>query len=456
MIKHIPKNKIILAGGDCVIVLISFYICYALRTKEYVHVISDYTCASFLSLFLIVFTIYLADIYSIKNNLGCASIASRLAVALIIAYGLIAAFLYGLNLWYFSRIALAYSAVVIFSFMLAWRLGYYIICKYHEVPSRVLVIGAGSMGRFLCGILSTSNDYEIVGYLDDDDEKINMNIGSSKVIGRTSELLHLVETGNINEIVIAINEVKTLSLFRELINIKFSGIEVSGMLGFCEKVSLKVPVFYLSDSWLSYAEFYGISKNIYNTIVKNAFDKIAAVSGIVALFPLMIIVSIAIKIDSRGPAFFKQERGGEGTRVFQAHKFRTMEWRNGSKSSHEGSMTISRVTRIGKILRFFRIDEIPQLWNVLMGDMSVIGPRALVKEEVRHFSDKVPYFSLRHAIKPGITGWAQVNYRHGANVEDGIEKLQYDLYYIKNLSIILDLHIIVKTIRVMCFGKGAR
>ncbi len=121
-----------------------------------------------------------------------------------------------------------------------------------------------------------------------------------------------------------------------------------------------------------------------------------------------------------------------------------------------GTKNDSRITRVGKILRFFRIDELPQLWNVIKGEMSIVGPRSLIKEEVKEFSEKVPYFDLRHSIKPGITGWAQINYKHGKEVEDGIEKFQYDRYYIKNLSPILDLHILLETMKVMLFGRGAR
>ena len=190
--------------------------------------------------------------------------------------------------------------------------------------------------------------------------------------------------------------------------------------------------------------------------MKRLFDIFISLLGLVILSPVLLTFMYLVYRQDKHSPFYVAPRVGKNGVMFKMLKLRSMSVnadRNGVDST---SADDSRITPIGHKIRRYKLDEFTQLWNVLMGDMSVIGPRALVKEEVRHFSDKVPYFSLRHAIKPGITGWAQVNYRHGANVEDGIEKLQYDLYYIKNLSIILDLHIIVKTIRVMCFGKGAR
>jgi lipopolysaccharide/colanic/teichoic acid biosynthesis glycosyltransferase len=165
---------------------------------------------------------------------------------------------------------------------------------------------------------------------------------------------------------------------------------------------------------------------------------------------------LAIKLDSKGPVFFKQERVGKNAKNFKMIKFRTMRLGMEEERALAGLKIDPRITRVGKVLRFFRIDEIPQLWNVIKGDMSLIGPRSLIKTEVVEFLNKVPYFIFRHAIKPGITGWAQVNYKHGPNIADATEKLQYDLFYMKNLSPVLDLHILLKTIRAVLFGRGAR
>jgi len=190
--------------------------------------------------------------------------------------------------------------------------------------------------------------------------------------------------------------------------------------------------------------------------VKMVIDKVLAIFGIIVSFPLAVLVSIAIKTTSGGPVFFSQERIGVNAKTFKIVKFRTMECGQEKERNFAGSKADPRITSVGRVLRFFRIDEIPQLWNVLKGDMSVIGPRSLIKDEVEEFTSKVPYFFLRHSIRPGITGWAQVNYKHGACVEDSIEKLQYDLFYIKNLSFNLDFHIFLKTVKAVIFGRGAR
>ncbi len=190
--------------------------------------------------------------------------------------------------------------------------------------------------------------------------------------------------------------------------------------------------------------------------MKRVVDVSLSLCGLVVSLPLMALLCIAVRLDSPGPALFVQKRIGRQERPFELYKFRTMRHGSENERAYAGRKDDPRITRVGKVLRLFRLDELPQLWNVLKGEMSLIGPRALMEEEVREFNPAVPYFSLRHTVRPGITGWAQVNYRHGATKEDALEKLQYDLYYLKNMSFLLDLDIKLKTVRVVLFWKGAR
>jgi exopolysaccharide biosynthesis polyprenyl glycosylphosphotransferase len=200
----------------------------------------------------------------------------------------------------------------------------------------------------------------------------------------------------------------------------------------------------------------GARRSVYTRRVKRVVDVSLSLCGLVVSLPLMALLCIAVRLDSPGPALFVQKRIGRQERPFELYKFRTMRHGSENERAYAGRKDDPRITRVGKVLRLFRLDELPQLWNVLKGDMSLIGPRALMEEEVREFNPAVPYFSLRHTVRPGITGWAQVNYRHGATKEDALEKLQYDLYYLKNMSFLLDLDILLKTVRVVLFGKGAR
>jgi lipopolysaccharide/colanic/teichoic acid biosynthesis glycosyltransferase len=176
----------------------------------------------------------------------------------------------------------------------------------------------------------------------------------------------------------------------------------------------------------------------------------------VLLSPLFILVAAAVKLDSEGPALFSQSRLGINGEIFSLLKFRSMRVGLENDRAHAGSRNDPRITRVGRVIRRFRIDELPQIWNVFKGEMSFVGPRALMEEEVDVFQRTIPFFSIRHAIRPGITGWAQINYPHGASEEDALAKLEYDLYYLKNLSPILDIVILLKTIRTVLLGKGAR
>jgi lipopolysaccharide/colanic/teichoic acid biosynthesis glycosyltransferase len=241
-----------------------------------------------------------------------------------------------------------------------------------------------------------------------------------------------------------------------LVEAKFSGVAVYEMPSFYEQSAGKIPVLHTNEMWVGYADIYGVKSNLYNVKVKKIIDKSFAVLGLIIALPLMCLISILIKMDSRGPVFYRQQRVGFNGLVFDLIKFRSM--RDGADTEREfaGNKNDPRITRLGHIIRLFRMDEIPQLWNVFKGDMSFIGPRALMAEEVQTFTSKIPYFNLRQSIRPGITGWAQINYPHGTLEKDALEKLQYDLYYIKNVTFLLDFYIVLRTIRTVLFGKGAR
>ncbi len=245
-------------------------------------------------------------------------------------------------------------------------------------------------------------------------------------------------------------------LFKQIVQAKFNGVEIYDMLSVYQSITGKIPVLHTNDRWLWDADIYGIKKNLYNTKIKAVLDKFFAVTGIILSSPVMLITAVLIKLDSKGPVFYSQQRVGKDGKIFTLFKFRSMRADAETEGAVWAEKNDSRVTSIGRIIRLLRIDEIPQMWNVLKGDMSFIGPRPERPEFVECLSKEIPYYSLRNSVKPGITGWAQVNYRYGASKEDSLEKLQYDLFYIKNVSLILDIIILFVTIRVVLFGRGAR
>jgi len=255
---------------------------------------------------------------------------------------------------------------------------------------------------------------------------------------------------------VAITHTIRPEVYKELIAAKFSGVNVYEMPTFCEMTARKIPVRHVSDVWLTHTTMSGVRRSAYTQRVKRIIDILLSLAGLIATLPLLAVIWMAIRLDSPGSALFIQRRIGWQGRPFNLLKFRSMRAGTETERAYAGHRNDPRITRVGKALRVFRLDELPQLWNVLKGDMSFIGPRALMEEEVREFDPAIPYFGLRHSVRPGITGWAQVNYPHGATKEDALEKLQYDLYYLKNMSFLLDLHILLRTIRVVVFRKGAR
>jgi len=462
MQKHISRIKIVLLLGDIILIIFSIYLCLGIRTKVLDQIYVDaysmpfFAGASIISSLIYILIFYITDIYNFEGKFVSIKFMIRLAIAIIIANSIVVAGVYVLGLWGYSRIVILTNSFLVFSFMFLWRFLYEKIFQSNNVPHRILIIGAGYTGMALYNVIKTNKDFKIVGYLDDDKKKRGTTIGPSPVLGTTNLLSSIVKEKSVDQVVVAITHRMTTELFRMIMVEKFSGVEVLDMPAFYENITDKIPIYHISDRWLGDSDFSGIRKNIYNTNIKKVLDKIIAFFGVVLSFPLMLVAIIAIKIDSKGSVFFKQERVGENTKIFTAFKLRTMDCGKEDERVFAGYKKDPRVTKVGKIIRFFRIDEIPQLWNVMRGEMSIIGPRLLIKEEVQEFSEKVPYFYLRHSVRPGITGWAQVHYKHGKKIEDATEKLQYDLFYIKNLSPVLDLHILLKTVKVVLFGRGAR
>jgi sugar transferase (PEP-CTERM system associated) len=233
------------------------------------------------------------------------------------------------------------------------------------------------------------------------------------------------------------------------------GVTFDHLASVYEEYTGKIAVENLRPSWLIFAD--GFRKTRARLAVKRAFDLVLAAAGLLIGLPLIALVGVAVKLTSRGPVLYHQERVGLNGSTFMVHKFRTMrpdaEAATGPVWSTEQD---ARVTSIGRFLRRMRLDELPQLWNVLRGDMSVVGPRPERPVFVQELIAKIPFYGQRHVVKPGLTGWAQIRYTYGASVEDAIEKLQYDLYYIKNLSFALDLVIVLETIKTVMLRRGAR
>lgn len=324
---------------------------------------------------------------------------------------------------------------------------------------RVMILGAGDLACRIGGLISSQGgSFTFAGYLPCGDSQPPANtvhqpeVFRSQLIEKEGELLDTARQHKVSVIVVALSERRGVLPLQEMMRCKLNGIEVVDAPTFYEILQGKLMLEEMNPSWIIFST--GFRRTRLVDVYKRSIDVLLSVVGLMLTAPFFPFVALAIKLDSPGPLFFKQVRVGAGEKDFVLFKFRSMRQdaeRNGAVWAVKND---SRITRIGGFLRNSRIDEIPQLYNVLKGDMSFIGPRPERPEFVEGLKKDIYYYSKRHSIKPGITGWAQVRYPYGATVEDAIEKLRYDLYYIKNLSFLLDIQIIFETVKVVLFGRG--
>lgn len=317
------------------------------------------------------------------------------------------------------------------------------------------IIGTGEQAQELYRSYNESSIEQSLRFFDENDIFIGKPIdGDDSPLIEGNMLESIAQSKDLCDgIVITETKIKLHEeLFSKLVKFHFAGVPLIPIRAFYEQNFRKMPVFVLNQWWLIEDDLLIASDPIFRRI-KNVLDLLLAFILLLISLPLLLIIAAAIALDSRGSIIYKQLRMGMNEVPFTMYKFRTM-----TEHSDEGDKYVRkedrRVTRVGRILRLMRLDELPQLVNVLRGEMSLIGPRAEWIEIIREYEKKIQYYHFRHIVRPGITGWAQVNYKYGENIQDTIEKLQYDLYYISHYSLLLDFDIILKTLYVMVFGKG--
>lgn len=349
-------------------------------------------------------------------------------------------------------------SAIIFSFvgLLLTRYLFYRFVNVDKLKRRVLVIGCGERAGELELVNSkyVYRGFDIVGYVTLEDEPIA--IPNPIFIDESQSLVQLIEAEKVDEVVIAVDDRRKKLPVDDLLDVKLSGVQVMDLLTFYEREQRLVFLKALSPSWLVFSD--GFVNSGLRPIVKRSFDVFASVLLLSVSWWVMLLTMLAIYLESGfgAPVFYRQRRVGYRNKPFDVIKFRSMRIdaeKNGAQWAKE---TDDRVTRVGRVIRKYRIDELPQLFNVFKGDMSFVGPRPERPEFVKGFEERIPYYKERHRVKPGITGWAQLCYPYGANEFDTRQKLQYDLYYVKNYSLFLDLTIMMSTVEVVLWGKGAR
>jgi len=336
-----------------------------------------------------------------------------------------------------------------------WRVAFDGLTSDPRLEERVIVVGTGSLAQTLAHEMRAQHDfsYRLVGFIEE--PSVVKSLAAGAVLGAPADLPRIIETYNIRRIVVALTDRRGQLPIEELLHAKLAGVRVEDAATTYERMTGKILVDDLKPSWLIFSD--GFQASRVTRLAKRLFDLAGALVGIVVAAPIMLLTAIAVRLDSPGPVLYRQERVGENGRLFTLCKFRSMR-----TDAEQGGTPIwakdhdSRVTRVGRFIRLTRLDELPQFWNVLRGEMSFVGPRPERPFFVSQLTEAIPFYNARHAVKPGVTGWAQVRYRYGASVGDALEKLRYDLYYIKHLSLVFDLTILVDTIKVMVCRKGAQ
>ena len=457
MIPSFTPQKWLLLLGDAVLILIAAHLSTMIRLGHAINVFHHYTGATTFTMFLYLVMLYIFDLYNLNRNFNSRDSAFRTLLAVMIA-GFFAAFLfYSLPRWRYGRGIFLIQMIMVWFLLNGWRWVFSILFPAAMGKEKTLVLGAGRCGTALYELLkSRISPYRVAGFLDDDPGKLQKNVGSPAVLGRTDQLIEIAARRKVKTAIVAITHNRPKRLIRSILEAKLKGINILEMPTVFEGLTRRIPVEHIHDEWLLFAGgFYLISKE-YLQKVKRLIDFAFSSLFLTLSLPVLGITALAIKLDSRGPIFYKQNRLGRGGSEFTLWKFRSMVVKAEENGAVWAKANDTRVTRAGKVIRLLRVDEIPQLFNVFRGEMSLIGPRPERPEFVKELEAQVPYYAVRHTVRPGITGWAQVNYRYGASVEDTLRKLEYDLYYIKNMSLLLDLKIMLKTIGVVIFGQGAR
>lgn len=403
---------------------------------------------------------YLFDLYDLPATRRYRRVIINLLIALSVATVLLSILFYVVPSLQLGRGVFLVDVTLIVAVIPAWRLIVAWSAGHPQlgVRERVLILGSGDQAIELARatLERRTAGFHIVGFVDNKPELVGKSLINPKVIGLTANIGGLVEQYQVDRIVVAVADGRGKFPTEELLTLSLSGrVAVEESARYYERLTGKIASEMLRPSWSIFAR--GNRFSDLENHVRRVLNAGFAALGFVLSLPIMFLTALAVRLDSRGPIFYVQERVGKNGRAFKIFKFRSMrmgaEAKSGPVWAEEGD---PRVTRVGRIIRKLRLDELPQFVNVIRGDMNFVGPRPERPMFVEQLGEIVPYYSQRHVVKPGLTGWAQIKYPYGASVEDSIEKLRYDLYYIKNQSLLLDAIIVFETIKIVMFGRGGR
>ena len=420
-----------------ILYILILYIIYSLLLDKYNYVAKYLTNFIFILFIFVKFIFGQLDFYA--ERFRYKDVFITLGIDMIFSVMLYA---------FWKQLNIFYIYLIIFIFQIIFRK---IVCSIYMRKQNVLIFGSNHIKNNVQEDIINTLDYNYVGYISNNKSK-----ATKYLIGNYSQMEEIISKKEIDVLVI-VKDIKSPSFkkyLKRIFDLKINGLKIINYEEFNEDIQKKIDINQINEEWLLQSNGFDILSNEMQKNIKRGMDIILALTLMVFLSPLALITAIIIKIESKGPVIFKQTRIGENMKPFRVYKFRSMRMHDPKKHSRYTLDNDARVTKFGKFMRKTRIDELPQLWNILKGTMSFIGPRPEWDILAKDYARKINHYNLRHLIKPGITGWAQVMFPYGENLEDAKRKLEYDLYYLKHQDFMLDALIIIKTAKAVLFGKG--
>ncbi|HJX90662.1 MAG TPA: TIGR03013 family XrtA/PEP-CTERM system glycosyltransferase [Pyrinomonadaceae bacterium] len=438
-------------------IIAAVYVRVGLQGAHFELVVKNGYAKAGLASFFCLAAFYLFDLYDFVVMHDRRELVLRLIQALGLAWIALALAFYAYPALMLGRSIALIALPLALGLMVGWRVSIHWFLGHPDFGERILIVGSGKLAVEVAREVLSRPDagYRIIGFVGTDSELLGKSLINPRVIGLTEQLGSIVKKEGIDRIVVAMGERRGQLPTDRLLELSLAGdVSIEEGASFYERITGRVSLNMIRPSWLIFSGR-GRQGRI-TTISRNAIHWLVALIGFTLSLPIMILTAILIKLESKGPVFYRQERVGKNGRTFVLMKFRSMNddaERSGPVWASKGD---DRTTRVGRIIRKVRIDEIPQFWNILRGEMSFVGPRPERPHFVSQLAEEIPYYEQRHLIAPGLTGWAQIKYPYGASIEDARQKLQYDLFYIKNYSLLLDAIIMFETIKIIIFGRGAQ
>jgi len=448
------KLKLLVLLGDLIFVPLSYAAAYFIRLQfGPLESFQEIVPFSFLGIipFIYLAVFYFFDLYELRKNVFSFHVFANLCISLICAAVIVSFLKYGLFLQPIGRGILFLANFLILIFAFGWRNLCQQLLKKFITPKRVVILGAGKDRLNIAKEIATrhKDEFQIVGFLDEEE---NPGLASEEAegapfLGRLNNIKDLIHNHKIDQIIVAEALTYNSVLTKELLEAKLKGVEVIDLPEAYLFYKGKIPIDHVKDQWFLKTKGFGLAARKNTLRFKRLVDVTFSTFFFVVSLPLWPLIALSIKLNSKGPVFIKQKRVGKNEQIFHLIKFRSMIDKAEKGKPVWADENDSRVTFIGKYLRQFHLDELPQLINVMKGEMSLVGPRPERPEFVEELKRHISYYSLRHFVSPGLTGWAQVNIAYASSLEASREKLEYDLYYIAHMNLFLDLWIMMKTVR---------